>query len=99
MERLGGFYRGKNTNFFHIYYRFEKTLADIEKMPYFCSVNSRQPLVFKLSGVIFVKHHLDSQQPLNFKLSGLFFNVRLSSEGANNLLLQQYSSWTILTPI
>ena len=28
-----------------------------------------------------------------------FCRVRLSSEGANNLLLQQYSSWTILTPI
>ena len=26
-------------------------------------------------------------------------SVRLSSEGANHLLLQQYSSWTILTPI
>ena len=28
-----------------------------------------------------------------------FCNVRLSSEGANDLLLQQYSSWTFLTPI
>ena len=28
-----------------------------------------------------------------------FCSVRLSSEGANNLLSQHYSSWTFLTPI
>ena len=38
--------------------------------------------------------HLRSKQNCSY-----FCSVRLSSEGANNLLSQQYSSWTYLTPI
>ena len=40
-----------------------------------------------------------SANPCEMKNSLYLCKVRLSSEGANNLLLQQYSSWTFLTPI
>ena len=40
-----------------------------------------------------------SANPCEMKNSLYLCKVRLSSEGANNLLLQHYSSWTYLTLI